>query len=632
MSSMSEDRQLGLSDKNVRKCADRGESEYLRAHQTASSKLPPEISDHSSCQRYEHKDDTVISDIKCELDKIRVYYPAEGYNFFLPRDKLRGIATPNRVLQLVQLLTCCKALSSAEKEKLRDSICFSPDNPEQQCWKLLLILVRTGKQEQLLILRGEGVSDQCLPIQVCEKDKHPPPCRVPDHRHPTIDAWLDTKRRKISLWSYAVKSPYFTRLPGHHNHYLLENNDVLPINKTCERLSSPDAPTAHQKSETENEQGAIVSGFSEVRIVELDESHYDLPESDLGSWNRKRGPRQFALKELHSKDSETFSAELASLRRVQDQGSKHLIKVVATFEIKQAQGTKYYFMFPCAQGDLWLFWKEHQLRSQRIPRALWMSQQVFYLAKGLMFFHNERDHHLKLMSKSHNTGHGKDQQAELYGRHGDMKAENILWFEKEDCNDPNERDWLVITDFGLGRLNSKYSRSGVDPTLVPRTATYKAPEFDLTDGRISRVSDVFSFGCVCLEFVTWYLEGWEAVNDRFIEFRMDLDINGFEVDTFFTIENYKKDKDGNVIDKEKQKAIIKPRVEEWINKLKMNKDRSAYTLQFLELIKDRMLEPEPKKRIKTSELVQKLELLAATCKRSSSFYEDFCESLPSRSG
>ncbi|KAK4216482.1 kinase-like protein [Rhypophila decipiens] len=629
MHSTSKDRQLGLYDKSVTICLDRGESQYPRVYQRASSKPPPEISDHSSCR--EHKDDTVISDIKCELEKIWEHYPTGGYNFFLPRDKLGGIVTPNRVLQVVQLLTCCKALSAAEKEKLRDSICF-PDNPEQQRWKLLVILLRNGMQEQLLILCGEGVSDQCLPIRVCEKNKNPPPCRMQGHRHPTIDAWGDKKRRKISQWSYAVKSPYFTRLTGHHSHYILEDNDVLPIKKTRERLSSPDAPTAHQKPETENEQGAIVSGFSEVRIVELDEGHYDFPESDLGSWNRKRGPRQFALKELHSKDSETFSAELASLMRVQDQGSKHLIKVVVTFEIRQAQGTKYYFMFPCAQGDLWLFWKEHQQRSQRIPRALWMSQQVSCLAKGLMLFHNERDHHLKLMGKSHNTGHGKDQQAELYGRHGDMKAENILWFEEEDCNDPNERDWLVITDFGLGRLNSKYSRSGVDPTLVPRTATYKAPEFDLTGGRISRVSDVFSFGCVCLEFLTWYLEGWEAVNDKFIEFRMELDINGFEVDTFFTIENYKKDKDGNVIDKEKQKAIIKPRVKEWINKLKRNKDRSAYTLQFLELIEERMLEPEPKKRITTSELVHELDLLADTCKRSSSFYKDFCESLPPRSG
>ena len=332
----------------------------------------------------------------------------------------------------------------------------------------------------------------------------------------------------------------------------------------------------------------------------------------------------FALKKLHSNTSrDTFNQELASLRKFQDNDDgKHLIKLLATFEVREKRGPKqistYYLLFPWAEGDLWKFWREHDSENQRLRRCVWMAEQISHLGQALMHVHNERRRQLKRINDSNDEG-----RLELFGRHGDIKADNILWFDDDDDRDPRDARGgrLVIADFGLGRLNSKYSRSGVDPKMVDKSATYKAPEFDLRGGKISRLSDIYSLGCTCLEFVTWYLEGWHAVSEDFPDSRIEGDIYGQESDIFFRIENRGAE----------EKAIIKPKVKDWISRLKGSRHCSNYTLQFLELIEERMLEPDSSRRIKSDELVKELELLADTCRRNSSFYKTPANKLPTRS-
>lgn len=213
-----------------------------------------------------------------------------------------------------------------------------------------------------------------------------------------------------------------------------------------------------------------------------------------------------------------------------------------------------------------------------------------------MHVHNEQRYQL-----TQRRNGADESRHEVFGRHGDIKADNILWF--------GGNDELVLDDFRLARLNSQYSRSGQDPKMLEKSNTYKAPEFDLHKGTISRVSDIFSFGCMCLEFMTWYLEGWEAVSDEFPEYRLELDISGQEPDTFFRLEGYNT---------EEERAIIKLKVKKWILKLKKTSIHSAYILQFLELIEERMLEPDSKKRIKADELVKKIDLLVEACRKDSS--------------
>jgi len=281
----------------------------------------------------------------------------------------------------------------------------------------------------------------------------------------------------------------------------------------------------------------------------------------------------------------------------------HLIRLLVTFEVKRVSekghvSSTFYLVFPWAEGDLWHFWKMHQTLDDRIPRCVWMAEQCHQLAVALMYVHNERELHLRRFQDV------KKEEHDLYGRHGDVKAENILYFEEENI--------LVIADFGLGRLHTKISRSNQDPKTLERTATYRAPEFDTTQGKISRSCDIFSLGCMFLEFVTWYLAGWDSVYEEFPNYRLEKDIHDFLSDTFFRIEG----SPGNM------KPTIKPKVLEWIQKLRRNSNCNQYILDFLTLIEKRMLDPNSATRIRSDSLVRKLEVFSRACRTDSDYYKE----------
>jgi serine/threonine protein kinase len=313
------------------------------------------------------------------------------------------------------------------------------------------------------------------------------------------------------------------------------------------------------------------------------------------------------LKKLISTDRDAFDRELASLLYFQGTNQKSLIKLLLTFEIEHydVEGRKFsrfYFLFPCAQGDLWKFWRDHSSRQERLGRIPWTAEQFYQLASGLQEVHNERDRSLRTFPAIKENDH------ELYGRHGDVKAENILWFSKDSYG----HDTFVIADFGLCRLHTRISRSNQNPKALERTASYRAPEFDTEDGKISRAADIYSLGCMFLEYVTWLLEGWESVHDKFPEHRTERDKYGFFTDTFFQIERLST---GKEIPK------MKTKVKDWIKKLRKHADCNQYVSDFLDLIEHKMLHPLSQPRIKINYLEKELGSLARACTTDSNYLD-----------
>lgn len=94
-------------------------------------------------------------------------------------------------------------------------------------------------------------------------------------------------------------------------------------------------------------------------------------------------------------------------------------------------------------------------------------------------------------------------------RHGDLKPENILWFANGAANPAI--GVLKIADFGLASVHSKRSRSNISPLGIGCSPTYRAPEFDMPRGLLSRSYDIWALGCIYLEFITWYFTGWDGV-------------------------------------------------------------------------------------------------------------------------
>jgi serine/threonine protein kinase len=99
-------------------------------------------------------------------------------------------------------------------------------------------------------------------------------------------------------------------------------------------------------------------------------------------------------------------------------------------------------------------------------------------------------------------------------RHGDLKPDNILHFKRGNPFCEGSKDVLVIADFGVSKIHKQDTdmRNGGTNTRAT-TASYEAPEVEgeQTVPR-SRRYDMWSLGCILLEYVVWLLYGQSAIN------------------------------------------------------------------------------------------------------------------------
>lgn len=166
--------------------------------------------------------------------------------------------------------------------------------------------------------------------------------------------------------------------------------------------------------------------------------------------------------------------------------NRHLIPLLASCQ----RGSTYYFLFPWADGGtLRDFWEEHDSKP-RTPRLIrWALEQVLGLVDGIRALHN------------HNI------------RHGDIKPQNILVFEKSKGASSST---LVLADMGVSKFHKEATDLRKSATLTPEsTVSYEAPEAD-EDQRNNkprpRRYDMWSAGCMFLEFTVWLVYNCTAVN------------------------------------------------------------------------------------------------------------------------
>jgi serine/threonine protein kinase len=328
--------------------------------------------------------------------------------------------------------------------------------------------------------------------------------------------------------------------------------------------------------------------------------------SDHGSDTRQENEPLVAVKQLFSSDETEFKKESTILQALGPKNHPHLIKLLATYEM----GKKYHLMFPYANANLRKYWDDHPTPSFDRDTALWSLKQMAGIASGLQLIHDFRvtvplsvpgagavDVRL---GKGIGFGQLKVQKGEQwFGRHGDIKPENILWFVK-DLYSPQSHPMgvLQIADFGLGRFHGRDSRSGVNPETILSSPTYEPPECKMRLP-VSRAYDIWSLGCIYLEFITWLLRGSAAIDD-FADFRgRDATDTGINDDNFFTIAN----EDGI------PKANIREEVLVWSEGLHADKNCSKLIHDLLELTMSELLVIESEKRIKANWLCIQLRKL-----------------------
>jgi serine/threonine protein kinase len=157
------------------------------------------------------------------------------------------------------------------------------------------------------------------------------------------------------------------------------------------------------------------------------------------------------------------------------------------------------------------------------------------------------------------------------------------------------------------------------------TITELRPPLDLP---ISRAYDIWSLGCVFLEFIIWLLDGPQGL-EKFADDRLMKARDGVYDNSFFIVALRS--------DTGKYVADVRPSVREWIRDL--HERGSALIHDLLDLIEQDMLVVRPQNRITSGRLSQKLERFAtlaatdegymfqelAVAKREN---EKYCEGIP----
>jgi serine/threonine protein kinase len=135
---------------------------------------------------------------------------------------------------------------------------------------------------------------------------------------------------------------------------------------------------------------------------------------------------------------------------------RHLIPLLASFEIQSpATGAStFYLMFVWADGTLKDFWEANSDMVSKKIHLPWIAEQFSQLSGTLRCIHNDLDR-----LKSERTW------SNLYGRHGDIKPDNFLFFNLRDG-----QRLLVFSDLGLGRLHHEWSRSHQNPADIARVS------------------------------------------------------------------------------------------------------------------------------------------------------------------
>jgi serine/threonine protein kinase len=171
-------------------------------------------------------------------------------------------------------------------------------------------------------------------------------------------------------------------------------------------------------------------------------------------------------------------------------------------------------------------------------------------------------------------------------RHGDLKPENILHFNS--VSDPI----LVIGDVGVSRFHKQDTFLRKDQTMTSATTpSYEAPEV-YTSPQVprSRKYDIWSLGCIFLEFTTWFLWNNNAVI-AFREKRIAPDKNSY----FYS--NSRLDVHPKVIDA----------ISSLLSDHRIGPETALW--QLLILIRDDLLQVDVDRRPKADEVVAKLKTL-----------------------
>ncbi|KAK5635181.1 hypothetical protein RRF57_010893 [Xylaria bambusicola] len=194
------------------------------------------------------------------------------------------------------------------------------------------------------------------------------------------------------------------------------------------------------------------------------------------------------------------------LEGLRDVGHPHIIELLTSFERESELG----MLFPLATYDL-----DKYMRQTPPPvndsYVSWVLNQLLGLTDALCKIHE------------YDGGYSSSPR-DSRGYHRDLKPQNILFFQ--DPAMPQLQGIFRISDFGLGKFRANERNATISRTATRTdnakwgTPMYAPPELEFEDAP-SNLYDMWSLGCIFLEFLTWIQlgsEGRNAITDKIQKF------------------------------------------------------------------------------------------------------------------
>ncbi|KAH7067808.1 hypothetical protein FB567DRAFT_599457 [Paraphoma chrysanthemicola] len=363
---------------------------------------------------------------------------------------------------------------------------------KQHARKIFATLVSCGLVEKARTLRQHGITDDYLPVALDSNTI------ISLNGFPKDDkalAWFQSWRKKPRATAgtnpFSKVSPRESGKPELHGQ-TEPTLDTTQIRLFCEKQwlvlakvfsreqviedLHPDCPLpllTYEKS------GG--GGFSTLHYATIEPSH------QLGIIDGTR----LAIKELIDEKAaaeNAYDIEVDALDLARKLNHDFMVKFVAGFQ----QNSKRYLMFQWVDGgNLREFWENHTW-CRDATTIHWALKQMMGLVDALHQWHN----------------YYKDSQKK-YCRHGDLKPENIVRAITE--NTPGS---FQIADLGLAKIHTLPTNlRKTDSGGFSGTSRYQSPEVRQSiTGAISRAYDMWSIGCILLEFLIWLLYGRDELN------------------------------------------------------------------------------------------------------------------------
>ncbi|ETI26636.1 hypothetical protein G647_10397 [Cladophialophora carrionii CBS 160.54] len=268
----------------------------------------------------------------------------------------------------------------------------------------------------------------------------------------------------------------------------LSPSNVLPLHHTGEY---DDKIADHARLPLGN------GSFGKVYAVKINLAHNDgdvvhgartagiLHEPLVPAAGYESPDRQFAVKIFDSTDRMAFDQERVMLKHFAEYPHPHIVLHLTSW----TQDEAHYILYDRARCNLRTYTTEVRRPDLDRPHVLWFLRQLDGLARAIGHVHYSKRPTLADPTPAD----------EKYGRHNDIKPENILVFERA----VNQNPVFKLTDFGLGVFtDAKVGNRSRETANVRGTQTYWAPDHD-RKGKISRPFDMWALGCVYLELLVW---------------------------------------------------------------------------------------------------------------------------------